>query len=367
VAAETGVRLTAVDPAGPAGAEGLRPGDRLIRANGRPVRDVIDYLYESGEEERRLEFRRARDGRPVVLTLAGEAAGIELEPPRTRVCRNKCIFCFVSQLPRGLRRTLYVKDEDYRLSFLFGNYITLSNLSEADRARILEQRLSPLYVSVHSVDPVKRRILLGGDAVPDILGELRRFVRGGIRIHAQAVVCPGINDGADLTRTVRSLARLHPGVESLAVVPVGLTRFHRNNLVPVDREIARRTLARLRPLMDRFRRDLGTPFVMPSDEFYLKAGRGVPGADFYGDYPQIENGVGMLRDFLDRFGDLRLPRRLARRLRALTFTARASQGPKDRPVKVRARSLRARRRGRRSSSRRSRKSRSMPTPFSICG
>lgn len=320
-----GVPVEEVQPGSPAAKLGIRPGDRLLRANGRRCRDLIDYLYESGEDELELEFERGEGEGEIFLVEAGHGrhAGLELELPRTRVCRNKCIFCFVSQLPKGLRSTLYVKDEDYRFSFLFGNYITLSNMSPADRERILEMRLSPLYVSVHSIDPVKRRLLLGENAVPDIIGELRKLVRGGIRIHAQIVMCPGINDGPDLEKTVKALARLYPGVESLAVVPVGLTRFHRNNLVPVDGELAAKTVARLEKLMEGFRVRLGSPFVYPSDELYLKSGADLPEAGIYGDFPQIENGVGMLRDFLDRFEALETPKRLAISVSLITFTGQS--------------------------------------------
>lgn len=324
-AAAKGVLVEDVAPGSQAERLGIRPGDRLLRANGRLCRDLIDYMYESGDDVLELEFQRGGEEGEVFSAEAagGMHMGLELELPRTRVCRNKCIFCFVSQLPKGLRSTLYVKDEDYRFSFLFGNYITLSNMSRADRDRILEQRLSPLYVSVHSVDPVKRRILLGKDAVPDIMRELRTLVRGGIRIHAQIVMCPGINDGRDLEKTVKALSRLYPGVESLAVVPVGLTRFHRNNLVPVDNELAEKTVARLGSLMESFQNKLGSPFVYPSDELYLKAGVEPPEASIYGDFPQIENGVGMLRDFLDRFEALEPPKRLARSMSILTFTGRS--------------------------------------------
>jgi len=308
---------------------GIRTGDRLLKANRRVVRDVIDYMFEAGEDSVELEFERASNGEIFRVTPDYDMdLGMELEPPRTKTCKNKCIFCFVAQLPKGMRQTLYVKDEDYRLSFLYGNYITLSNLTEADWARIVKQRLSPLYISVHSVDTEKRRFLLGRNQPtknnePDILAELTKLVKAGIRIHAQAVICPDINDGKDLEKTVNALAGLYPGVESLAVVPVGLTRFVKNNLQPVDRKQAVMTIRQLERLRKKFIKRFDDPFVQPSDEYYLKANLPVPKAQEYGEFPQIENGVGLVRDFLDRFDALDLPKRLRRRLSLLTFTGRS--------------------------------------------
>lgn len=308
---------------------GISVGDRLVRANNSPVRDVIDYMFEMGEDDVELEFERVSTGETFkVMVGYGMDLGMELEPPRTKICRNKCIFCFVTQLPRGMRRTLYVKDEDYRLSFLYGNYITFSNLTKADRTRIIKQRLSPLYISVHSVDPEKRRVLLGRESLPqdqtlDILSDMKKLVKAGIRMHTQAVICPGINDGKDLEKTVTTLADLYPGVESLAVVPVGLTRFARSNLRPVDRKQAVTTIKQLEKLRKKFIKRFDDPFVHPSDEYYLKASLPIPEARDYGDFPQIENGVGMVRDFLDRFDALEPPKKLCRSLNLLTFTGRS--------------------------------------------
>ena len=332
-----GVAVTSVAKGLAAEQLGVRAGDRLVRANRHVVRDVIDYMFEAGEDYLELEFECASSREILRVTIdGGMDLGMELELPRTKTCRNKCIFCFVSQLPKGMRQTLYVKDEDYRLSFLYGNYITLSNLSEADLARIIKQRLSPLYISVHSVDPEKRQLLLGRKQrsskqelnnpdikTPDILAEIKRLVKAGIRIHAQAVICPGINDGKDLEKTVNALAALYPGVESLAVVPVGLTRFHKNKLQPVDRKLAATTISRLERLKKKFIKRFDDPFVYPSDEFYLRAELPVPIAEEYGEFPQLENGVGLVRDFLDRFDALDLPKRLHRRLSLLTFTGRS--------------------------------------------
>lgn len=313
--------MTDIDPGTSAWNAGVRAGDRLVGINGHAVRDVIDYLYERCGERFDLEFAPHDGGPAILLDLQPwEPAGIELAPPKTKTCRNKCIFCFVAQMPRGLRKTLYVKDEDYRLSFLFGNYVTLSNLADADRARILEQHLSPLYISVHSVDMERRKVLLGRPDPVDVLAEIKAFVRAGIRIHAQIVMCPDINDGADLEKTINALARLHPGVESLAVVPVGLTRYHRGGLKPVDEKLARSTVRQIERLQRKFIRRFNDPFVHASDEFYLKACVPVPPSEIYGEFPQIENGVGLVRDFLDRFDPQGLPKRLRRVTDLLTFT-----------------------------------------------
>lgn len=316
-----GVEVTDIDAGTNAYNAGVRAGDRLVGINGNAVRDVIDYMYERCGERFDLEFAPHDGGPPILLNLQPwEPVGIELSPPKTKTCRNKCIFCFVAQMPRGLRKTLYVKDEDYRLSFLFGNYVTLSNLADADRARILEQHLSPLYISVHSIDMEKRKILLGRPDPVDVLSEIKNFVRAGIRVHAQIVMCPGINDGADLEKTINALARLHPGVESLAVVPVGLTRFHKGGLKPVDEELARSTVRQIERLQRKFIQRFNDPFVHASDEFFLKAGITVPPVEIYGEFPQIENGVGLVRDFLDRFDAIKLPKRLRRAAGVMTFT-----------------------------------------------
>jgi len=299
----------------------VRAGDRLLRINETPVQDVIDYLYGLGDDEVNLQIERPGTGERLnVVCESGQDCGIELEAPKPKVCRNKCVFCFVAQLPKGLRRTLYVRDEDYRLSFLYGNYITLTNLTEADRERILRQRLSPLYISVHSVDPEVRRRLLGREDLPDIAPQIERFINGGIRIHAQVVLCPGINDGRDLDRTIRTLAGFHPGVLSLAVVPVGLTAYHRKGLVPLDGALAARTVRQVERWQARMRTRHAYGFVYCSDEMFLLAGLPIPPAGYYDEFPQIENGVGLVREFLDGLDALSLPKRVRRKVSILLFT-----------------------------------------------
>ena len=235
---EAGVRVLAVDPKGLASRAGLRPGDRLLRVNGQGLRDLVDFHVQAGEEELAIDVDRG--GRPCSVVLErkwGQDLGLECEPPapaEISTCANKCVFCFIHQLPKGLRKSLYVKDDDYRLSFLHGNYITLTDLPESEIQRIVDLRLSPLYISVHATDPVLRHFLLGSPKTirGDLMERLRRLADAGIRLHTQIVLCPGLNDGPHLERTVRELGELHPGVATVAVVPVGLTR-HRDGLYPL--------------------------------------------------------------------------------------------------------------------------------------
>src|SRR5881296_1868073 len=229
-----GVVVAAVRARTAAATAGLQPGDRVLAINGHALRDAIDFRFHGGDE--RLALSVERDGARHALRLArrpGADLGVELEAPRAgeiATCANKCVFCFIHQLPKGMRKSLYVKDDDFRLSFLHGNYITLTDLEEAELCRIEEQRLSPLYVSVHATDPSLRHALLGRPRHgAEILPRMERLARAGIRMHAQVVLCPDWNDGGHLERTVVDLERLHPHVTTTAIVPVGLTR-HRERL-----------------------------------------------------------------------------------------------------------------------------------------
>jgi len=300
-----GVVVAAVRRRTPAAAAGLQPGDRILAINGTALRDAIDFQFHAADERLRLHVERDGRRRAVELRRDGPDVGVELEPPRPReiaTCANKCVFCFIHQLPRGMRRSLYVKDDDFRLSFLHGNYITLTDLDEADLARIEAQRLSPLYVSVHATDPALRHRLLGQPRVAtDVLPRLARLARAGIRMHAQVVLCPDLNDGPHLERTVRELAPLHPHVATVAVVPVGLTR-HRERL-PALRRLA---AAEARALVDTVHAwqaehlaVRGTRFVFLADEIYLLAGRPVPDAAAYEDFAVAEDGIGLVRRFED--------------------------------------------------------------------
>jgi putative radical SAM enzyme (TIGR03279 family) len=297
-----GLLITQVLPGGIAEEMGLEPGDRILAINGHPLRDIIDYNFYSDGCELSLQVCQA-DGTLCEVSVErdeDEPMGLVFAPPEPEQCGNQCIFCFVHQLPRGLRRPLYVKDEDYRLSFLYGNYVTMGNLSEGDMERIAQQRLSPLYISVHATDEEVRRHLLGNEAVPPLLPIMSRLAGEGIAFHTQIVLCPGINDGRQLERTVADLTALHPQVRSVAVVPVGLTahRRHLPALRAVDGRYAAELLERWETPARQLGERLGEPFLFFADEFYLQAGRPFPPLASYGELPQLENGVGLVPRFL---------------------------------------------------------------------
>lgn len=301
--------ITAVDCDSLAERVGLRAGDVLLSIDGQPLRDVIDvrayaadpYLALVVEREgRRLEIEAERRyGEPLGLNFARE-----LFEGLPRVCCNRCEFCFVAQMPRGFRPALYVKDDDYRLSFLHGNYITLTNWSEADWQRVEAQFLSPLYISVHAVDPQVRTALMRHPRAGQVMAQLTRLAEMGITLHTQAVLVPGVNDGPQLDRTLRELAALYPSVADVSIVPVGLTRRHAPGLRPYTAEEARAVLAQIQAwqvrFVDRFRRCL----VYPADEWFLMLDPPrvpPPRGDDRGVPALIENGVGMARHFIDRW------------------------------------------------------------------
>ncbi|HOQ23834.1 MAG TPA: DUF512 domain-containing protein [Bacillota bacterium] len=289
------------------GAElGLCPGDRIIKINGRAICDLIDYTMLQAGEDLQLVVERT-DGECWEISVEkdeDEGLGLEFEEAvfdGIRPCANRCVFCFVDQMPKGQRPTLYIKDDDYRLSFLQGSYITLTNLRPADWQRIERLRLSPLYVSVHATDPAVRQRLLGQPRASRIMDDLRRLQKMGILLHTQAVLCPGINDGPVLEQTLQDLSALWPTVQSLAVVPVGLTA-HREGLASLRRftkDEARCVVEMVHRWQDRCRQSFGTHWVWPTDEFYLQAGLELPEATVYEDYLQLENGVGLWRLFHD--------------------------------------------------------------------
>jgi len=305
--APDGVVVARVAARGAAERAGLRAGDRILAINGEPLRDVIDFHFHAGEERLRLGVER--EGRAHTLHLVRRPAGLglELEPPRPAeiaTCANKCVFCFIHQLPKGMRKSLYVKDDDFRLSFLHGNYITLTDLEEAELERIEAQRLSPLYVSVHATDPDLRHALLGQPRVRrELLPVMERLAKAGIAMHAQIVLCPGRNDGAQLERTVHELARLHPAVPTVAVVPVGLTR-HRERLPDlraVTLEEAAVLVRTIEEWQGAFQVSLGTRFVWAADELYVKSGLPLPPARAYEGFAVAEDGIGLVRRFEDAF------------------------------------------------------------------
>jgi putative radical SAM enzyme (TIGR03279 family) len=335
----TGVAVAAVRPRTPASAAGLTPGDRIVAINGAPLRDVIDFHFHSGDPRLALRLERQGQQRTAILHRRGADLGLELEAPRPSeisTCANKCVFCFIHQLPRGMRKSLYVKDDDFRLSFLHGNYITLTDLTEPELERIEAQRLSPLYISVHATDPELRHRLLGQPRVKrDLLPIMERLARAGIAMHAQIVLCPEWNDGAQLERSVGELAQLHPAVRTTAVVPVGLTR-HRERLPQLRRLTdgeARDLVAVIERWQEQFQVSLGTRFVWAADEVYLQAGAPLPAARGYEGFAIAEDGVGLVRRFED--GWARMARRLPPRLdrpRAVTIVSGEMYAPRLRAL-----------------------------------
>jgi len=304
-----GLKIDAVHPGSIADQMDVLPGDYLIAVNGHPLRDLIDYSYYTSFDDQLLLEIKKPDGEIWELEIErepGESMGLLFPPPKPARCANNCIFCFVHQLPRGLRKPLYVKDEDYRLSFLNGNYVTLANLKNTELSRITEQRLSPLYISVHATNPALREQLLGNKNIEPILTQLQKLADAGIAMHTQVVLCPGLNDALELERTVSDLAALYPAVQSLAVVPLGLTSHRRNlpHLTAVDSVYAAEFVNRWEPRARALRKKLGAPFLFLADEFYLKGALPFPPIKEYGDFPQIENGVGMAPLFMKEAAQL---------------------------------------------------------------
>ena len=290
---------------------GLEKGDQLLTLNGHPVRDVIDYMFHSKDDVLVIKVQRGKKTHTFkTVKKEGVPLGIELKSFRTKSCRNKCLFCFVNQLPKNMRKTMYLKDDDYRMSFLFGNYITLTNLSSEEKKRIIEQKLSPLYISVHTTNNELRRKMLGNPKAPDILKELQDFTSNKIRLHVQIVLCPGINDGEELSNTIKDLQKFYPYISSIAVVPVGLTRHRKSTLRPVEKNDAVKVIEDVSKFRQRCSRRHGDPIVHLADEFYIKAGAPFPPVKEYGDLPQIENGVGLVPVFLHYAKKLKLPKKI---------------------------------------------------------
>ena len=326
------VRVARVLPDSIAEALDITPGTELLTVNGRAVGDFLDWEFLTADDELIVEAR-APNGEPIIYEVErpeGEGFGVELEPPTVRRCANRCEFCFVEGLPTGLRRALYIRDDDYRLSFAYGNFATLSNMKERDIVRILEYRLSPLYVSVHATEHETRKTLLNNPRVPDILAQLRTLAEGGIQFHTQMVIVPGLNDGEALERSLTDLWTMGDAVLSAAVVPVGLTQFsHLYTGRRMDRETARALLAHVERWGEKSRRERNATWVLASDEMYLLAERALPEAAHYGDFAQIENGIGAVTYLRERVreGVATLPRLDGRRIGIVTGTSMAPLMP----------------------------------------
>jgi putative radical SAM enzyme (TIGR03279 family) len=305
-----GVEISEVVPESLGDEMELEAGDRIIKVNGRTVRDYLDFRFHTaGETELLLEVRK-KNGDDWELELErgeGEDFGLTFEQIVPRQCANECIFCFCNGNPADARPSLFIKDEDIRLSFLYGNYTTLTSITDDEMRRIVEQRLSPQYVSVHATDLDVRAYLLGIDKQrADISEKLARLLAAGIEVHAQVVLCPGINDGEVLRKTIFDLAAEYPRITSVAIVPLGLTRYNTDaRLTPVTPEFCREVIDQVSAMQQDLKARIGVNFALLGDEIYLRAGRPIPATTHYGDYPQIEDGVGMVRSFIKDFAKLR--------------------------------------------------------------
>jgi putative radical SAM enzyme (TIGR03279 family) len=326
------VRVKGVQDGSIAEELGIVPGTELRSVNGREIADFLDWEFLTADDELVIEAKLP-DGEIIVYEVErpeGESMGVELEPPTIRRCANRCEFCFIEGLPKGLRKPLYVRDDDYRLSFAYGNFATLSNVKERDIARILEYRLSPLYISVHATPWEARKVLLNNPRVPNIVEQLTTLAAGGIQFHAQMVIVPGLNDGAVLEQSFADLWALGDAVLSVAIVPVGLTQFsHLYTGKSMDREKSNELLTTVDRWAARAREERDHNWVYGSDELYLLAERPLPDADFYGEFPQIENGVGAVTSLRSRVheGLDSLPRLDGRRIGVVTGVSMAPLMP----------------------------------------
>ncbi len=325
--ARVGIKIREVENGSIGEQLGLEPGDEILTVNGHIVPDELALKFYLAEESVKLEVRKA-GGTEALLALDlsdGEHLGIEVEEFRTRTCNNACLFCFIDQLPPDVRPALKVKDDDYRLSFLHGNYITLTNLPERELDRMIEQRLSPVYVSVHATDPQLRTYMLGRKKPDDLNRKMRKLIGGGIRLNTQVVLMPGINDGKNLEKTVFDLYGFHPGVHSVAIVPLGLSEHGapKENFTPVTPAYCQEVLRQVTPWQLQFRSEIGRTFAYLADEFYIQGKAPLPETDHYDDFAQIEDGIGMVRQFLNDF-DVEIARRRKRlpNLRGTLITAR---------------------------------------------
>ena len=294
------MRVKKVERGGVAAQNGIEKGDEILLVNGFAVQDELDLLHAETQEKATLTVRDKRSGQQRVCEIEKESDepwGMEFEACSTlKTCHNRCLFCFVDQMPKGMRESLYVKDDDYGMSFTCGNFVTLTNLTAEDEERIVRLRLSPLYISVHATNPEIRQKLLRNRFAGRILEQLKKFAAAGIEMHCQAVIVPTLNDGEELARTARELFALYPAVKDLAVVPTGLTKYREGlyEITDPDGEYAERFLAQV----DGLNAEFGVNFVLPADEYFIKAKKPVKPVEFYGEFEQIENGIGMTAKFL---------------------------------------------------------------------
>ena len=289
---------------------GLKAGDKLVSINGEEINDMLDLqFYQSNTN---LEIKLCADGEEKTVTITGkdeyDPLGLEFETyliDKHHHCKNKCLFCFIDQLPKGMRQSLYFKDDDERLSFLFGNYITMTNLTQKEVDRIKKVRISPINISVHTTNPELRVKMMKNPNATNVMERMQEFAAADIKMNCQIVLCKNVNDGEELRRSIRDLQSLYPAVQSVSIVPIGLTRF-RDGLEKAESfsgEDCKEVIRLVAEETEAFCKENGTRLIYLSDEFYLNAGYDIPQAEYYEDFPQIENGVGMVRTFMDNFTD----------------------------------------------------------------
>lgn len=303
------ITIEYVEPGSIAEEAGIETGDKLLTVNGNEFLDLLEYRYLTSEAEVTLKVQK-KDGTIEIITVENGYEDIGLVFHDDLIgdamsCTNKCIFCFIDQLPKGMRETVYFKDDDTRLSFLQGNYVTLTNMSDADIDRLVKMRVSPINVSVHTTNPELRIKMLNNRFAGKCYDIMQRFAKNNMYMNCQIVSCPGINDGAELDRTIVDLAELYPYVSSVSVVPVGLTRYREGlcPLTPYNDESSRQLINQVQKWQERFLEELGTRLVYLSDEFYIDAGEEIPDASEYEGFPQIENGVGLVASMREEFYD----------------------------------------------------------------
>jgi putative radical SAM enzyme (TIGR03279 family) len=308
-----GVIVQKVYEGSPAAEAGLKVGDKILDINGMPIDDFLDLYVASFDQAYVMKYERGGKARTADFEREpGVPLGIEVDMEKIHECHSNCVFCFFDQMPKGLRKELYFKDEDYRLSFLHGNYLALTNLKPEDEERIVEQNLSPLYVSVHATHPEVRERLLGVKPAEHVIDIMKRLAAKGIQFHTQIVVVPGYNSGEILRETIEDLVEMGEMILSVGVVPVGLTA-HREGLAelePVDEDLAKDVVRLVRGFNHRMRQRTGSGVVYAADEFFIKAGMALPDSPYYDDYPQIENGIGMLRVLIDSAAEAIVPETL---------------------------------------------------------
>jgi putative radical SAM enzyme (TIGR03279 family) len=326
------IRVTGVHPESIAAELGLREGTELLTVNGRELEDFLDWEFLTADEEILLHVRQP-NGEEIEFDIErplGEPMGVTLDPPRIRRCANRCDFCFVDGLPDGLRDVLYIRDDDYRLSFRYGNFATLTNLKPHDVRRIIEYRLSPLYVSVHATDPTIRRYLLRNPTAPEIIPQLQQFAEHGIEFHTQIVLSPGVNDGPILQQTLGALFDFGPSILGCSVVPVGLTEYSKHHLVrePTADE-CRAAIGQVEERANIARTERGISWAFGADELYLRAGVPLPPSEIYDAFDQVENGVGSVRWLQQQIerGGTKLLEWAGRRIGVVTGTAMAQLMP----------------------------------------